>query len=139
MNVSWRRVCVGCSPDGGRSRTMRYARLKARCRSERGGSMSIAFRRASARLVPLAFAILIFPLAALAQTARPEAVGMSSERLLRVNELVDRYIASGDITGAVTLVARNGRVVHLQAQGVMDATSKKPMQRDTIFRIASMS
>ncbi len=38
-----------------------------------------------------------------------------------VNELVDRYIASGDITGAVTLVARNGRIVHLQAQGVMDA------------------
>jgi CubicO group peptidase (beta-lactamase class C family) len=39
----------------------------------------------------------------------------------------------------VTLVARNGRIVHLQAQGVMDASSKKPMQKDTIFRIASMS
>jgi CubicO group peptidase (beta-lactamase class C family) len=64
---------------------------------------------------------------------------MSSQRLQRVNELVDRYIASGDITGAVTLVARNGRIVHLQAQGFMDAASKKPMQKDTIFRIASMS
>ena len=100
--------------------------------------MSIAFRRASARLVPFVFALLL-PLAAPAQTARPEAVGMSSERLQHVNEMVDRYIAAGDITGAVTLVARNGRIVHLQAQGVMDATSKKPMQRDTIFRIASMS
>ena len=100
--------------------------------------MSIAFRRAPARFVPFVLAIFL-PLVALAQTARPEAVGMSTERLLRINELIDRSIAAGDITGAVTLVARNGRVVHLQAQGVMDAASKKPMQKDTIFRVASMS
>jgi CubicO group peptidase (beta-lactamase class C family) len=100
--------------------------------------MTMAPKRAFARCIPLVFALLV-PLAAPAQTARPEAVGMSSERLQRVNELVDRYIASGDITGAVTLVARNGRIVHLQAQGVMDAASKKPMQKDTLFRIASMS
>src|SRR5690242_9949414 len=104
----------------------------------RGASMSIAFQRASARFLPLVLAIFV-PLAALAQTARPEAVGMSTERLQRINELVDRNIASGDITGAVTLVARNGRVVYLQAQGVMDAASKKPMQKDTMFRVASMS
>src|SRR5262245_61830211 len=100
--------------------------------------MSMAFNRARARAIPFVLAMLL-PLVALAQTARPEAVGMSTERLQRVNELVDRYIASGDITGAVTLVARNGRIVHLQAQGLMDAASKKPMQKDTIFRIASMS
>ena len=100
--------------------------------------MTMASRRAFARCIPFLFALLV-PLAAPAQTARPEAVGMSSERLQRVSELVDRYIASGDITGAVTLVARNGRIVHLQAQGVMDAASKKPMQKDTIFRVASMS
>jgi CubicO group peptidase (beta-lactamase class C family) len=82
---------------------------------------------------------LLVPFAVDAQTARPEAAGLSSERLHRVNELVDRYMASGDITGAVTLVARNGRIVHLQAQGVMDSASKKPMQKDTMFRIASMS
>jgi CubicO group peptidase (beta-lactamase class C family) len=100
--------------------------------------MSMAFKRASARAVPFVLAMLL-PLVALAQTARPEAVGMSTERLQRVGEMVDRYMASGDITGAVTLVARNGRIVHLQAQGVMDASSKKPMQKDSIFRIASMS
>jgi CubicO group peptidase (beta-lactamase class C family) len=93
---------------------------------------------AASKVVPFMFALLA-PLAAFAQTAKPEAVGLSSERLRRVNELVDRYIASGDITGAVTLVARSGRVVHLQAQGTMDAASKKPMQKDTMFRIASMS
>jgi CubicO group peptidase (beta-lactamase class C family) len=43
------------------------------------------------------------------------------------------------ITGAVTLVARKGRVVHLEAQGVMDLESKKPMTGDTMFRIASMT
>jgi CubicO group peptidase (beta-lactamase class C family) len=100
--------------------------------------MSMAFRRACVRGVSLVMGVLL-PLAVFAQTARPEAVGMSTERLLRVNEMVDRYIASGDITGAVTLVARNGRIVHLQAQGMMDAGSRKPMQKDTIFRIASMS
>jgi CubicO group peptidase (beta-lactamase class C family) len=100
--------------------------------------MSIAFSRAPLRFLPFVLAICV-PLSALAQTARPEAVGMSSERLQRINELVDRSIASGDITGAVTLVARNGRIVHLQAQGVMDAASKKPMTKDTIFRVASMS
>jgi CubicO group peptidase (beta-lactamase class C family) len=99
--------------------------------------MSTAQR--GARALQFFVLAILLPLAALAQTARPEAVGMSSERLQRVSELVDRYIASGDITGAVTLVARNGRIVHLQAQGLMDAASKKPMQKDTIFRVASMS
>lgn len=100
--------------------------------------MSMALRRASARAVSCVLAMLL-PLAVLAQTARPEAVGLSTERLQRVNQMVERYMAAGDITGAVTLVARNGRIVHLQAQGVTDAASKKPMQKDTIFRIASMS
>jgi CubicO group peptidase (beta-lactamase class C family) len=39
----------------------------------------------------------------------------------------------------VTLVARNGRIVHLKAQGVTDVDSKRPMQKDSVFRIASMS
>src|SRR5512139_3910574 len=113
MTVSWRAAYVGCCRAGGRSI------LSEPHRSERGASMSMAFNRACARAVPLVLAMWL-PLVAFAQTARPEAVGMSTERLQRVNELVDRYIASGDITGAVTLVARSGRIVHLQAQGVTD-------------------
>jgi len=80
-----------------------------------------------------------FEQAALAQTTQPERVGFSSQRLERIDDLVDRYMAAGDITGAVTLVARNGRIVHLSAQGTTDATSGEPMKTDTIFRIASMS
>ena len=74
-----------------------------------------------------------------AQVVQPESVGLSSERLQRINELVDRYVEQGDITGAVTLVGRNGQIAHLQAQGVMDIESRTPMRSDTIFRIASMS
>jgi CubicO group peptidase (beta-lactamase class C family) len=74
-----------------------------------------------------------------AETAAPQSVGLSGERLQRVHELVERTIAAGEIAGAVTLVARNGQVAYLEAQGVMDLTSKRPMQPDAMFRIASMS
>ena len=71
--------------------------------------------------------------------AAPEQAGISQERLKRVSALVDRYIASGDIAGSVSLIARKGKVVHLEARGVMDLESKKPMQTDSIFRLASMT
>ena len=74
-----------------------------------------------------------------AETATPQSVGLSSERLQRVHQLVDRTIAAGEVSGAVTLVARNGQVAYVEAQGVMDLTTKKPMQPDTMFRLASMS
>jgi len=74
-----------------------------------------------------------------AETATPQSVGLSTERLQRVHELVERTIAAGEIAGAVTLVARNGQVAYLEAQGVMDLESKQQMQPDSLFRIASMS
>lgn len=78
-------------------------------------------------------------LGAVAPTARPEEVGVSAERLKRVGELVLRHIAAGSFSGAVTLVARNGRIVHHEAYGLMDLEAKKPMPRDGIFRIMSMT
>ena len=60
--------------------------------------------------------------------ARPEEVGISSERLNRVDEVIRRYIEQKKISGAVTLVARRGRVVHHEARGVMDIESKAPMR-----------
>src|SRR5690606_20603037 len=53
--------------------------------------------------------------------------------------MAERAIAAGEITGAVTLVVQNGRIVHQQAHGVMDKDSKKPVRTDTYFRIASMT
>jgi len=69
----------------------------------------------------------------------PEEVGMSSERLERISQVVGRHIAAGDVAGVVTLVARHGRIVHFEAQGVMDVDSGRPMTTDAIFRLASMS
>jgi len=89
----------------------------------------------------LAFALLTLPLAAASSvpTAKPEDVGVSSERLQRVSQMIQRRIAAGEMTGAVTIVARKGKIVHLEAQGVMDLDSKKPMTKDTMFRVASMT
>jgi CubicO group peptidase (beta-lactamase class C family) len=84
--------------------------------------------------------LLALPLAAAPMPkGNPEESGISAERLQNVNALMRRYIDSSDIAGSVTLVARKGRVVHLQAQGVMDLESKRPMRTDSIFRLASMT
>jgi CubicO group peptidase (beta-lactamase class C family) len=88
-----------------------------------------------------AFLLLIsLPLiaATLTQT-KPEDVGLSTERLQRIHETIQSHIDSHDISGAVTLVMRKGRIAHLEAHGYMDVDSKKPMTRDAIFRIWSMS
>jgi CubicO group peptidase (beta-lactamase class C family) len=82
---------------------------------------------------------LSLPLWVGAQTVRPEQVGLSSERLGRIDSLIAAYIDENEISGAVTLVARNGRIAHLAAHGVMDIESKRPMRSDAMFRIASMS
>jgi CubicO group peptidase (beta-lactamase class C family) len=71
--------------------------------------------------------------------AKPEDVGLSSERLMRVHEAVQRHIDGGSLSGAVTLVARHGKIAHLEAHGLMDVESKKAMQKDGVFRLASMS
>ena len=70
---------------------------------------------------------------------RPEDVGLSSDRLQQVHDSIHNHITAGDIPGAVTLVARKGRVVYLEAQGIADPESKKPVQKDSIFWIASMT
>jgi CubicO group peptidase (beta-lactamase class C family) len=70
---------------------------------------------------------------------KPESVGMSSERLKRVGEAMRRMIADEQIPGTVTLIARKGKVVHFEANGLRDIARKLPMQKDTIFRLYSQS
>jgi len=77
--------------------------------------------------------------AASVSKAKPEDVGMSSERLLRIDQMLERRIASGQISGAVAIVARKGKVVHLTAKGVMDLETKKSVTPATMFRVASMT
>lgn len=71
--------------------------------------------------------------------ARSEDVGLATERLPRIHETVQRYLDDRRLAGAVTLVARRGRIAHFEAHGMMDLEAKTPMRKDAIFRIASMS
>ena len=66
-------------------------------------------------------------------TTRPEDVGLSSERLARIDaHLQSRYLDQKKIAGALTLVARRGRVAHLSPIGMMDLDRGKPVAEDTI-------
>jgi CubicO group peptidase (beta-lactamase class C family) len=96
-------------------------------------------RRVGWRLAGLAAAAVAVAASAATPTARPEDVGLSSTRLERVTALMQREIDAGTFSGAVTLVARHGRVVLFKAQGLMDIGSKRPMPTDAVFRIMSMT
>ena len=72
-------------------------------------------------------------------SAQPATVGLSQERLDRIHGLVEKRIAAGEITGAVMLVARKGQIAYVDVQGTQDVETKAPMQRDSVFRLASMT
>src|SRR5471030_1459106 len=97
--------------------------------------MTMNVTRRSVAVVLLALSLT----AAAAGPGKPEDVGMSSERLQRVNDVIKSYIDSNQISGAVTMVSRKGRIAHFEAQGLMDLEAKTPMRKDAIFRMASMS
>ncbi len=92
----------------------------------------------------LATFILVFLLAVATAGAQvpagaPDDVGLSAERLERIGEMIQRAIDAKQISGAVTVVARRGRVAHFEARGLMDIETNTPMRKDTIFPIASMT
>ena len=97
--------------------------------------MNMNVTRRSVVVVLLALSLT----AATVPSGKPEDVGMSSDRLQRINDVIKTYIDSGQITGAVTMVSRKGRIAHYEAQGLMDVEGKTPMRKDAIFRMASMS
>ena len=70
-------------------------------------------------------------------TARAEDVGMSSKRLRRISTAMQRHIDSGRIQGAITAVARRGKVVHFETHGLMDVENHRTMEAGAIFRMAS--
>ncbi|MBS1829644.1 MAG: beta-lactamase family protein [Acidobacteria bacterium] len=88
---------------------------------------------------PTLFLFALLPLLAASEVVKPETAGFSSDRLIRVGETIQRHIDARNISGAVTLVARNGRIAHLQSHGLMDIEAKRPMSKDAIFRVFSMS
>jgi CubicO group peptidase (beta-lactamase class C family) len=70
-------------------------------------------------------------------TGTPEEVGMSSERLQRINTVMQKHIDNGNIQGAVTIVARRGKMVHFETHGLMDVENNRPMQKDSLFIMMS--
>lgn len=92
----------------------------------------------------IALALLLLSLGATGSPAQvssssPESVGLSSARLKRISATMQGYVDRHEIAGVVTLVARNGKIVHLQPAGRLDVEHDTPMRPDSIFRIASMS
>jgi CubicO group peptidase (beta-lactamase class C family) len=71
--------------------------------------------------------------------ASPATVGISAERLARIDRMCEEEVANGNLPGIVSLVARNGKIVHWKAYGMADNQAGKKMERDAIFRIASQS
>ncbi|MCA0228877.1 MAG: beta-lactamase family protein [Bacteroidetes bacterium] len=71
--------------------------------------------------------------------AAPETVGMSSERLNRLDGVLQNAIAQSSVPGVSALIVRNGKIVYYKAFGMADNTANRPLKRDDIFRIASMS
>ena len=90
-----------------------------------------------------AAAILGGPSTALAEDpftrAKPEDVGMSSERLALIRRSVEAEIAGGQMPGAVLAIARHGKLVYFEAFGWRDKAAGVPMTTDSIFSIASMT
>jgi CubicO group peptidase (beta-lactamase class C family) len=71
--------------------------------------------------------------------AVPESVGVSSARLMRIDQVCNEAIQNGDIPGIVSLMVRNGKIVHWKAYGMADNQSGRILKRDDIFRIASQT
>jgi CubicO group peptidase (beta-lactamase class C family) len=71
--------------------------------------------------------------------AKPEDVGLSSERLARMNKAIHAYVDAGRTPGVVMLIARHGKVVHVDAYGKADLASGRPTRADDVFRMYSMT
>jgi len=78
-------------------------------------------------------------LAAELRAIAPERAGFSAERLGRINELLETYVADGRIPGATIQIVKDGRVVLYDSVGYQDREAQAPMQTDSIFRIASQT
>jgi CubicO group peptidase (beta-lactamase class C family) len=86
-----------------------------------------------------AAALVVSAFGATLTLSKGEDVGMSSERLKRIHPMIQSHIDARDFSGAVTMVARKGKLVHLEAHGLADIEAKKAMTTDTLFRLASMT
>ena len=108
---------------------------------------SISGRRRVASVAALAAVLLALPSRAVLDArpgrdlavAPPESVGVSSDRLKRLDTGMKGLVDQGRLAGVVTLMARKGKVVHFAAHGKKDLRQPEPIAKDSIFRIYSMT
>ncbi len=86
-------------------------------------------------LVALAPALVAKPL----PSVKPEREGFDSERLDRITEITQAYVDEGKLAGVITMVARRGKIVHFEAVGQRGADDDRPLTKDALFRIYSMT
>jgi CubicO group peptidase (beta-lactamase class C family) len=101
-----------------------------------------AYRPPLSAVLTFVAATLLCSVAAFAQglpAATPESVGMSGPKLARIGEAFKKEIDQGKLPGAVFLVARKGKLVYSEAIGFQDKDAGKPIAKDSIFRIYSMT
>lgn len=97
------------------------------------------------RLTLLSSLLCILCFAGFAQTktltpaAKPEDAGFSSERLARIDKMVEEYIGKSQIPGAVVILVRHGKIAYHKAYGYSNVENKTVLKKDDIFRIASQS
>jgi len=102
-------------------------------------------KKISSFLLPLVVLSLVATTAFSAENAfnlpaaEPEEVGMSSERIDRVTNVMKNFVDEGKVKGLLTAIVRDGKVVHFETYGMMDAEQAKPMKDDTLFRMYSMT
>jgi CubicO group peptidase (beta-lactamase class C family) len=102
--------------------------------------------RSSALQILATTLCLIVPLAASAAppasgtpTATPESVGFSSERLERLHALIQQEVDQKQLAGAITILARHGKIIDYRTYGQRDLAASAAMTKDTIFRDYSMT
>src|SRR3989442_9759861 len=105
--------------------------------SPQGGSPMARLASLIAALVGLAFTSLVW--ADALPTAKPEDVGLSTERLARVTQVLKAEVARGQYPGAVVLVARKGKIAYFESVGQRDPGPGAPMSKGAIFRLYSMT
>ena len=93
------------------------------------------------RILPILVALTLWSETAARElpVVKPEEVGMSSTKLVKVDDILKGFIAEKKLAGGIVAIARKGKTVHFGTYGKMDLERDKAMKPDSIFRIYSMS
>jgi CubicO group peptidase (beta-lactamase class C family) len=89
--------------------------------------------------VAVAAALLVALVSATSLSQQVTKRGLDAQRLSQIGPRLRSLVNEGSIAGAVTLVARNGKVFNLEAVGFQDLESRKAMRTDTIFDVRSVT